>query len=788
MATIFAHALAQALSLGRKWLLFAVAVAALACVQFAGGLTPLDNGLAALRATLVQREPSHDIVVVEIDAASLRAAGQWPWPRERYAQAITNLRAAGAELIGFDVDFSLRSRDHDDEALRAAIDAAPGAVVLPTFIQAGSTNEPLPAMSQNAVLASVNIPVDRDGIVRHYPRGFYTGGQFQPSMGAVLAGTGYGQTASFQLDYGIRTGHIGHLSFEDVYRGRFDAQSVSGKAVLIGATALELGDEFATPHHPSYSGVYLHALGAESLRQGRALLEANPLVRFLLGCCALALLWPRRAELRLSNMFTVHALILVCVVVAPIALQALSPVSLSLGAVIAAQGLCIWVGVHQELSRRAAALIEQREAHLKVVALHDPETRLPNRRALLEDLTTRLASEEKLLAVVAIGVDRFATLRAAIGYQYANATMEQLSTRLARSAGENTVYHLSTSTLAVVISASDEADARRTCARILDNLDTTTAAGDQLVDTSVRLGAAISLTSLSTPEKLLEQASVALDQARIQNRRHYFYDTEEFDPKMQFALLSNMAKGLERGEFKLVYQAKSSTDGTLAGAEALMRWTHPLEGSISPARFILMAEETGAIDRLTRWALQQVIEDQAELRARGLDLTISVNISGRCLCDASFCDFAIEQVRLAGASLCFEITETAIIDDPLVAMATIAALRAANIRISIDDYGSGLSSLAYLKQIQADELKLDKALIQELGVSTRDRLILKSTVDLAHGLGLTVVAEGVEDRASAAILASIGCDHLQGYGIAHPLPLQDFIAAYGDEERFVALG
>ncbi|MEQ1619276.1 MAG: EAL domain-containing protein, partial [Terricaulis sp.] len=229
------------------------------------------------------------------------------------------------------------------------------------------------------------------------------------------------------------------------------------------------------------------------------------------------------------------------------------------------------------------------------------------------------------------------------------------------------------------------------------------------------------------------------------------------------------------GEFTLLYQAKAALRGRhIVGAEALMRWRHPTHGHISPEQFIQVAEETGSIDDLTRWAIGQAIEDQAALLADGVDQVISINVSGRSLADKDFCGFAIDAVRRAGARVCFEITETAIIGDPLAAMSSIAAFRAAGIRVSVDDYGSGLSSLAYLKQIEADELKLDKSLIGDLTTNVRDRLILKSTIDLAHGLGMSVVAEGVEDETTLAALSALGCDTVQGYMIARPGALADF--------------
>ncbi|WP_340646142.1 EAL domain-containing protein, partial [Phenylobacterium sp.] len=222
------------------------------------------------------------------------------------------------------------------------------------------------------------------------------------------------------------------------------------------------------------------------------------------------------------------------------------------------------------------------------------------------------------------------------------------------------------------------------------------------------------------------------------------------------------------------------------GVEALIRWKHPLRGAIPPDSFIGIAEETGNIRELTEWTLERALEDRMALSAAGHDVIISVNISGRLLADRSFCDHVQTMVAGRDHGLCLEITETAVIENPTAATASIAMFRAAGLKVSIDDYGVGLSSLAYLKMLDADELKIDKSLVVAVADSQRDRLILKSTIDLAHSLGMSVVAEGVETSEVQAALALLGCDAIQGYLISRPVPLDDltaFLEAWSGEDR-----
>jgi EAL domain-containing protein (putative c-di-GMP-specific phosphodiesterase class I) len=219
----------------------------------------------------------------------------------------------------------------------------------------------------------------------------------------------------------------------------------------------------------------------------------------------------------------------------------------------------------------------------------------------------------------------------------------------------------------------------------------------------------------------------------------------------------------------------------VTGVEALSRWRHPVRGMLAPDLFIPMAEETGHIRALTEWVLQRAIADQKVLADAGHLLDMSVNISGRTLGEPDFIDFALEQAKAARGGLTFEITETAVIENPETALAMLDAFAEAGIAISIDDFGTGLSSLAYLKRIRGQELKIDKSIVQGVTDSQRDALIVRSTIDLAHSLGLKVIAEGVETSDCFALLSAMGCDQAQGYLIAKPLPLKELLTFVADD-------
>jgi EAL domain-containing protein (putative c-di-GMP-specific phosphodiesterase class I)/ActR/RegA family two-component response regulator len=241
-------------------------------------------------------------------------------------------------------------------------------------------------------------------------------------------------------------------------------------------------------------------------------------------------------------------------------------------------------------------------------------------------------------------------------------------------------------------------------------------------------------------------------------------------------LMSNMLAAIGAGEIEVHYQPKLDLRlGVVTAVEALVRWRRPGRRLLTPDAFIPAAERTGHIRELTDFVLQQAVTDQAAMMAKGRCLGIAVNISGRILGDLDFADFAARAVGAACGPISFEITETAIMKNPEQAQVMFRAFAEAGVRISIDDFGAGLSSLAYVQSIPAQELKLDRVMVRDVATHARDAVVVKAAIALAHSLGMEAVAEGVEDRDCLASLIEMGCDHAQGYFIARPVPLSQLI-------------
>ena len=242
-------------------------------------------------------------------------------------------------------------------------------------------------------------------------------------------------------------------------------------------------------------------------------------------------------------------------------------------------------------------------------------------------------------------------------------------------------------------------------------------------------------------------------------------------------LADDLDPAITRSELFLVHQPKMrARTGEIAAVETLVRWQHPTRGLIGPNDFIHLAEERGEMRRITEWVICQAIKEQRSLGACGHALAFNVNISAKVLADRDFADWALATIRDASGPIGFEITETAMIADPHGALRNLHLFADAGIKIAIDDYGAGLSSLAYLKQLPAHELKIDRMFISGLSSSHRDPLLVRSTIDLAHALDMEVTAEGVDSPAAMALLKVMGCDVIQGFLLAVPMTLGDLRA------------
>jgi diguanylate cyclase (GGDEF)-like protein len=455
--------------------------------------------------------------------------------------------------------------------------------------------------------------------------------------------------------------------------------------------------------------------------------------------------------------------------------------------IAAAAGRCDEVGA---LARSVVALTNMTEERREMLeraeyaAHHDPLTGLQNRRSFegrLEAAITGIGAGEEL-ALLYIDLDGFKEVNDRLGHATGDQLLQDVAAVLCRVVGDPAwIGRMGGDEFSIIQTGEAQpAGASDLASRLLGAFDAWRASSRLAVGASI--GIAVHPRDGQTPTRLRHSADLALYSAKHQGRgraRHFSADLAALEASTQRVPLSaELPSAIRHGDLRLFYQPKRRTcTGKADSLEALVRWQHPVRGLVSPADFVPLAERTGQIRALTDWTLRRAVADQARLQRAGLELPVFVNISGALLSDGEFVNDALQVLRSRSGEIGLEVTETAVIADPRHALAHLNMFVDEGLRVSIDDYGTGMSSLAYLKPLPATELKIDRTFIAGISHSQRDQLIVKSTIDLAHALGLEVTAEGVETAADEALLEIMGCDLVQGYVVAAPMPLDEIVHA-----------
>ncbi len=386
--------------------------------------------------------------------------------------------------------------------------------------------------------------------------------------------------------------------------------------------------------------------------------------------------------------------------------------------------------------------------------------------------------------------DRFEPIRRNVGYAMANAILRHAAGTIRRLLPGVEIGRVDRTSIEFAFEATSADSVSALLCAIIREFERPIHVEGCDFDLSPRIGFAAAGGALAH-EEAIERVEIALhDRANAHETVIDATSGPDEAATSRLGLLRDLHRAIDGDRLELHYQPKlrCRTD-TVDSVEALLRWNHPELGAIRPDDFIVMAEETGIIRRLTAWTLARAVRDQRTLADAGHALVVYVNISGVLLPDRDFADEALALVAAAPGAIGFEITETAVIDQPEQAIANLIRFSAAGIRIAIDDYGSGLSSLAYLKQLPAHELKIDKLFISGLTKSHRDPLLVRSSIDLAHALEMEVTAEGVDDAMSLMLLRAMGCDLIQGFLVARPMALPaliGFLETAGYADRIVA--
>lgn len=880
-------------------------VIALAMVLASGWHDALRNALADLRFATLHRQASGDIVVVAIDAASIERVGVWPWPRLLHANLIRQLEKAGVRDIAFDVDFSAPSDAVSDREFAAALQDAAGSVVLPAFKQPGTDpaaihiNRPLKPFAGESWTAVVNVAVEPDGRVRQYPYGEKLGDEFLPSMAAMLAGKYNSKDAPFLVDFSIRAASVPKVSYIDVLQG--DAatfERLKDKKVVVGGTALELGDRFSIPNGGIVSGPVLQILAAESMLQNRTLhwtsdvatLAGIGIIVVIMLVAWRRLLAGRRALLLLGMAFAAELIavllqaffplvldtslwhVTIAVYLAAIALDEIDfrgvlgriaesrfqriAMSLGDGLVCTDQDglITVWnpgaeaifgygaeeiagqpfdvicaaaaagapgpFSIRDALRRSGGAVMEfegrrkngevfpvegsfsgwqgtegfqygavlrdisvrKREAErIRHLAEYDSLTGLANRNTLHAGLSAMISNADKPageVALLVLGLDGFQQINDLLSHSSGDLVLRAVAERLMGEAGsEGLVARLSGDEFAIAIPCAEFPEMAAQFANHLARaFERPVSAAAREHRIKVSIGVAVYPQDGDNADELLSNGHLALSRAKAARRGgHVIFESairEELEARL--TLEAELSRAVERGEFELFYQPQVRlVDGGLIGAEALIRWRHPERGLVSPGMFMPVVNTASISERISSWVLETACRQARKWELAGYGVRVGVNLSPSQLHSGDLAKSVAEVLNSTGLSpslLELEVTEDVLLRDEKRVLDLFRRIQQLGVRLVFDDFGTGYASLSYLKKFPLDGLKIDRSFVLDLLTDSDDAAIVGSTVGLSRQLGLSVIAEGIESRAIADLLITMGCEQGQGYFFGKPMP------------------
>jgi diguanylate cyclase (GGDEF)-like protein len=446
---------------------------------------------------------------------------------------------------------------------------------------------------------------------------------------------------------------------------------------------------------------------------------------------------------------------------------------------------------HDEVGDLAAAFelmrqgIRMQTAKAERLAYWDELTGLPNRARFRNKLEDAVQAERPF-AVLMLNLDRFKHVNDVLGHDFGDLLLIGVGSRLQQLCRDQALLaRVGGDAFALLLPGADQSAALAMAAAILQDFFKPLRIGSHTVDLSAGIGAALYPRDGADVMQLLSRAELAMYAAKQRQCGSLVYDAQlDAGSPESLSLLSELRQAIDGQELRLYLQPKVDLKtGHVTGAEALLRWQHPTRGLVPPGQFIPFAEQTGFIRELTQWVIAEAARSWRAAADAGIRLPLSVNLSTRDLLDQDLpgkIAALIAGVGVEPRALCLEITETAIMLDPQRARSTLEQLSAMGFKLSIDDFGTGHSSLAYLKDLPVDELKIDMSFVKAMATSRADRRIVRSTIELAHNLDLSVVAEGIETAAAWQLLASYGCDDGQGFFVGRPMPQRQFVEWLAD--------
>jgi EAL domain-containing protein (putative c-di-GMP-specific phosphodiesterase class I)/CHASE2 domain-containing sensor protein len=724
-----------------------------------------EDRLRVVRNHVNERPVSGDIVLVGIDEKALREVGRWPWPRDRYAELIESIDAADPKQQVHDIVLSERTERSQDRRLAKAL-AESRNVTLAYLPRAGARDgqlqdiKPLPEFERHARIGTIGVWYNYANEAWHLPRAYAKDGKLIPSLAATLAGLEPTSDATFRVNYAFAPRTVPVVSAADILSRRADPELLTGKTVIVGTTTERIGDQFMIPGWGKGSGVYVHILGAETLMAGK-LIDIGWIPAFVIAAGLACMVIGRRGRVQAAAL-TGGLLVLLAT---PLLLERVQ----IFADVMPALFTFIWLG--------SGLLLQMAKRR----GLTNAVSGLPNLVAF------RKASREGEYPLVVARVINYPQIVSTLSPANERSLTEQIVARLKVGSEVSTVYQGDEGIFAWTVptgtAIGHHVEALAALFRSPAKIEGRPF--DIAISFGVEIGSGRSLTNR------LNSALVAADEASAEGLRWKYHDPERLkDAEWRLSLLSQLDDAIDNGQVWVAYQPQLDLrTHKLRGAEALARWTHPEKGPISPCEFIAAAEQNDRIEKLTMYVLDKAVEAAARINREHGPFEMAVNLSARMLGDKTLPSRVrkvLDRHGLDPSLLTLELTETAALASG-ADTSPLFGLRDLGIKISIDDYGTGLSTLDYLKKVPAGEIKIDQSFVKSMRDHRSDLVMVQSTIALAHSLGRTVVAEGVESRELLDMLVAMKCEVAQGFVVGRPSSLNDLSKRLaGDRKRRAA--
>ena len=735
---------------------------------------PAELAIKMARDNLNEHPASGTIVLVAVDDRTVAELGKSPWTGSRMSSLLDRIRQAEPRLVHVDLELPNNSVGTDAAHVEAALRSFGDRISLSSRVAVDSVTRqrtdylPPPQYSRVATLANTNLWIDWDGSVRQHPYGAPTGGPPQPSLAARLSTREGGEDGLFPIDFSTDLASIPVLSASDLLAGRVNADALAGKSVIVASTDLSQ-ERFWTPGHGPLPAAMIHALAAETLIAAQPI-DLGWLPPLFIGTVLAGLV-----------LFNRRRSVAFCCLGAAFAGATVAPLLLDRAHIYVAvvPGLCVVL-----IAAGARGLGSLRRSfHTRGTT--NLVTGLPNLQALRQEPALHSA------ILVAARINNYPQITASLQPQHEKEMVEQIVARLGFGTDGSRIYQLDEGVFVWVAGERSEDTVLQQIEALHALFRSPIVVATRLIDLAVTFG-----LNLDTSRPLLQRvpgALIAADGAAREGKRWASFNAASLkDAEWAMSLLARLDHAIEAEELWVAYQPKLDlSTGRITGAEALARWNHPEKGQIFPDQFIGAAEEGGRIERLTYFVLDHALEAAASINRSRRGFHIAVNLSAQLLTSETLIgnvEALLRKHRLPPQLLTLEVTETSTMGSAEEALANLQRLADLGLQLSIDDYGTGFSTLEYLRRIPASELKIDRSFISMLDKSQSDRIMVNSTIQLAHSLGRKVVAEGVENEEILRELRRMDCDIVQGYHIARPMPLPNLfeLLESAEEGRYAA--